>query len=136
MNKLLILFISISSCSSLGKVNTLSKDNMDSLIGKKITVIGRAANGHIGAMLIVQDSLRLWIDDLQNWPKGYYFGHDSGKMLKVTGTLIEKYDLPVFIESEEDKIRPRWGMPVPPGTDLKKASHRYLLREAKWEEIK
>jgi hypothetical protein len=66
------------------------------------------------------------------WPDGYYKGGSNGVKVRVTGTVIERHDLPVFVQ--EDSIM-KTGMPVQKGTDLKKASHRFLLSNAKWEII-
>ncbi len=101
-------------------------------IGEQITLTGKAVNVKLGAMVVVNDSLSIWIDGLESWPEGYYSTEES-KWVRVTGKLIEKYYLPVFIS--EDGKPYQTGIPVPKGTDLKKASHRYLLKDATWEII-
>ena len=133
MNKLIVLLLALTSCSTLTVVSTLSDKNLNDLLGKKITVEGTAVNAKLGALLITKDSSSIWINGIDSWPTGYYLGGDNGKTLKVTGTLIEKYDLPVFIYKEGEL--PKSGIPVPVGTDLKEASRRYLLKGAKWEII-
>ncbi len=99
-------------------------------LGKRIAVEGWAVNRPIGAEL-VGDDFSIWIDGLDFWPEGYYTGGDRGKRVKVTGVLAEDHALPVFIP-EKGKPIPQ-GIPVPEGTDLYKASHRYLLKDARWE---
>ena len=115
------------------EVNKLDTSKLKELLGKRITLFGKAVDAKLGAMLEMEDGTNIWID-LDAWPAGYYLGEDKNKTLKVTGTLSEKYDLPVFIEKEGEPIQS--GIPVPEGTDLKKASHRYLLINAVWEIIK
>jgi len=132
MNKiisLIIILISYSFTIAHGQHDGHLSDSL----GKVIAVTGKAANTKMGALLIMKDSTSLWIEGLDSWPKEYYLGEEKGKTLKVSGTVIEKYDLPVFIYKEGDPIKS--GMPVPEGTDLKKASHRYLLKDAEWEII-
>ena len=60
-------------------------------------------------------------------------GGEDGTRLRVSGTVIRRSDLPVFIEEPGDL--PSAGMPMPKGTDLEKARIRYLLQEATWEVI-
>ena len=57
----------------------------------------------------------------------------DGTRLRVSGTIIRRSDLPVFIE--EPGKDSKAGMPMPKGTDLEKAAIRYLLQEATWEVI-
>ena len=63
----------------------------------------------------------------------HFLRKGDGRTLKVIGTLIEKYDLAVLLYKEGDPIKT--GIPVPEGTDLRKASQRYLLKDAIWEVI-
>ena len=91
------------------------KDVLAAQLGKQVTLIGVAENHKIGASL-----------GIYRWPEEF-----EGKQVSVTGIVIERFDLPVFIQ------RPNGpdvqGIPVPPSTDLRKASHRYLLKDAKWK---
>lgn len=103
------------------------------LLGQRIEIVGTPVNAKLGALLIAKDSTSIWIDGKESWPEGYYSMGNNGKTLKVTGIVIEKYDLPVYIQKEGDL--PKSGIPVPEGTDLKEASRRYLLKKAKWEII-
>jgi len=106
----------------------VSKENLE----KVITVEGTAANAKLGAQL-VGTVFTVWIDGLHSWPDGYYHREGPSQRLRVTGRLTEAYDLPVFIP-RKDKPDVQ-GIPVPPGTDLKKASQRFLLKDAKWEKL-
>ncbi len=53
-----------------------------------------------------------------------------GKKVSVTETLIERYDLPVYIPKNRNDLAA--GIAYPKGTDLHAAAHRYLLKDAKW----
>lgn len=97
--------------------------------GKTVTVEGKALDARMGALL-AGDGPEVWIDGRDCWPSGLYLGGDRGKRVRVTGTVIERADLPVFV-AEEGEL-PKAGMPVPPGTDLQQASRRWLLRDARW----
>lgn len=102
----------------------------DANLGKVITVEGRAVDRKIGAQLIGA-GFDLWIDGLGSWPEGYGTGGDKGKKVRVSGVLAEDNGLPVFIQKKGEPVVQ--GIPVPEGTDLKKASRRYILRDARWE---
>lgn len=114
--------------TSKSKMN--SKDEFTEKLGKEITLTGIAENDpKIGARLMGSEISRIYIQNLENWPKEAY-----GKKVTVTGTLIEKHDLPVYIPKNQNDIRS--GIIVQKGTDLHAASHRYLLKDAKWEIVK
>lgn len=107
--------------------------NFKDYLGQSITLEGRATNAKLGALL-TGDNFSIWVDDLESWPEGFYQSGDVGKRIKVTGTVIERYDLPVFVPKENEPMLS--GIPVSEGTDLHKASHRYLLKDTKWEIVK
>jgi hypothetical protein len=101
-----------------------------SSVGQSVYVYGR--RGYRGRW--PEASLRanygdLWIDGLDEWPKEL----NSTKRLLVTGKLIERNDIPVFRYTKDGK----WGegLPVPTGYDMKAASTRYLLKDAKWQVV-
>jgi len=137
----IILFF--NSCSSLWnnrscdnvKVENINNDSLIKHIGEKITLKGKAVNAKLGAFLLLENGTVIWMDEIESWPDGYYSAEGHSKTLEVTGTLIEKYDLPVFIDSDSLLLKPQ-GIPVPEGTDLNKASYRLLLRDASWIIIK
>ena len=133
MHKFIILFLILTSCSNYEVVSNLSQTNLDNLLGEKIVIEGTAMDGKLGALIDTKDKLSIWINGLNYWPKGYYLGGNTGEKIRVTGILIKKYDLPVYIYNKGDI--PKSGIPTPEGTDLKKASQRYLLKRAKWEII-
>lgn len=98
-------------------------------LGKTLTLEGTAANAKLGALLLGKDNA-IWIDGLQSWPKGFYQGGDHGKRLRVTGTVIKRDDMPVFVEKPGEP--PQAGMPVKSEAELEKAKWRYVLKDAKW----
>ena len=96
----------------------------ESKLGQVITVEGTAVNAKLGA-LVDTGSETLWIDGMHSWPEAAW-----DKRVKVTGRLIERSDLPVFVQKEGEPMMQ--GMPVPAGTDIEKASRRFLLSEVQW----
>jgi hypothetical protein len=99
-------------------------------LGKRITVLGEPRNLKLGAQL-AGEGFGLWIKGLDSWPDEVIPSGHTGKRLSVTGVLVEDHSLPVFVHKEGEPIKS--GMPVPEGTDLKKASHRFLLDQVTWE---
>ncbi len=97
-------------------------------LGKRITLIGIAENLKEGARLGGFER-QIFIDDMESWPDELY-----GKKVTVTGTLIERHDLPVYIPEHENDYR--CARPYPIGTDLHEAAQRYLLKDAKWMIVK
>ena len=100
----------------------------ESQLGQTITVTGTAQNLKLGATVDTEKGM-IWLDGVDTWPDDL-----NGKKVEVKGTVIERHDLPVFIEKKEGEPQVS-GMPVPEGTDLKKASHRYLLENPSWEAV-
>lgn len=140
---IVLVAFGMTGCSTEQSAQSTSTEKLDSEdsgkelvtaanLGKRITLEGQASNRKIGAELVGSD-FNVWIDGITDWPKEYRASGDKGKKVRVVGILAEDHGLPVFIPKEgEESIQ---GMPVPEGTDLEKASHRYLLKDAKWELI-
>lgn len=140
----LFLICSCSKTNQVGNNNFSSieitkKEDLNEFIGKKITITGRTVNMKLGAALILENGRIIWMDDMLNWPNDYYDNNNNNKTktktVKVTGFLIEKNDLPVFTSNENDSIIHQ-GIQTSKETDLKEATHRYLLKEYEWEVIK
>jgi len=99
------------------------------VVGQRVTVEGVAVNQKVGAALW-GEGRTIFIDGVHSWPEGYYFGGEQGRRLQVSGTVVERHDLPVFIPRKgEPAIQ---GIPVPEGTDLHQASQRFLLQHVRW----
>jgi len=121
-----VLFVVIAVVSAKPPSATKeSKDVLAAQLGKQVTLIGVAENHKLGAFLGCKD-FGIAIDGIHRWPEEF-----EGKQVSVTGIVIERFDLPVFIRNPNGPDVQ--GIPVPPGTDLHKASHRYLLKGAKWK---
>ena len=97
-------------------------------LGTEVSVVGRAEDAKLGARIVAADKPWIWLDGVHSWPEGY-----RGTLVRVTGILIERHDLPVFIPQPGEPMR--GGMPVPPGTDLHEASQRYLLSNVRIHRI-
>jgi len=106
-----------------------SPSDWSSYLGQTVTVDGTAENMKVGAYLVATGKGGIFIDGLHGWPDGYYSG-GQGKRLRVTGTVIQKDDLPVFVVSPNGPVIQ--GMPVNSGEEAKKEKWRYLLKDAKW----
>lgn len=98
-------------------------------VGRSVTLEGTAADAKLGALL-QGDEGAIWIEGLDSWPEGFYFGGDKGKRLRVVGTVTRKDDLPVFVQQPGQA--PRAGVPVASEEEREKAKWRYLLSDAKW----
>ncbi len=92
-------------------------------LGQEVTLEGVAQDAKEGALLEIADDM-IWID-MDSWPTGM-----RGKRVIVKGRVIERHDRPVFVQKKDEPIKS--GIPVPEGTDLHKASHRYLIANATW----
>ena len=117
---LLAILLSFSGCASHSRMHTQ--------LGQQVTLEGTAEARKLGAALRGND-FDVWIDQLQDWPSQYV-----GQRVRVTGILEERHDLPVFIQKPGEPVA--GGIPVREGTDLRAASHRYVVRNAKWSLIK
>ena len=113
------------------RVTAWPKDWSDYL-GQTVTLEGTAVNAKLGALLLQEgrDGTAIWIDGLEEWPEGLYQGGDKGKHLRVTGKVIKRDDLPVFVQKPGDP--PKAGIPVESEEELEKAKWRFLLSDVKW----
>jgi hypothetical protein len=111
--------------------NYTQEKDLKEFLGQKITIIGKAVNTKLGALLEVDGGTDVWMDNLQNWPEGYYVYENDAetKTVSVTGTLFEKYDLCVV--NPNDSII-KQGVNLPEGSTVREASHRYLLKDYIW----
>lgn len=130
---LLFQILLIVACSTTKQVVNPKNEEIKEFVGRKVTLIGKAENDKLGAVLVLESGQTIWMNKMNSWPNGYYTEKES-KSVQVTGVLIESYDLPVFVPSNDSIVKQ--GIPVPKGTDLKEASHRYLMKNYNWNEIK
>ena len=105
-----------------------SSETLAGRIGQPVTLEGIAEARKLGAALR-GDGFDVWIDRLSDWPRELV-----GRKVRVSGVLEERHDLPVYIQKRGEPVAA--GIPVPEGTDLQKASRRYVIRDAKWSLIR
>jgi hypothetical protein len=137
---LIFLFMTFNNCS--GKKININPTKPAQLISwptnwalylnQKVTIEGVAVDSKLGAQLIGEGA-DIWIDGLDYWPTGFYLGGRQGKHLRVTGIVIERNDLPIFVPGENTEQK--GGIPVKKEADLEKAKKRFLLKDASWEII-
>ena len=102
-------------------------------VGETVTLEGRALDEKVGAVLVNGDR-SIYIDGLDRWPAGFYRGGSDGKRVRVTGQVIEKSDLPVFVASSTGGLQ-KAGIPVQSEEQVAAARLRWLLTGAKWEPL-
>lgn len=147
MNKFIIflmLFFSLLSYSQTKRrdkatvITNFTEINFKKYVGKKITIVGKSTNEKIGATVTLSNGKRIYIDDFDSWPKNYYLGENQSKTIKITGILVERNDLPIqeYPDSDSTSFLVKQAIQVPKGTDLKKASHRFLLKNVSWKVLK
>jgi len=119
----------LCSCANEAPIKDTGTGHWPEYLSKEVTVVGIASNGKIGAFVESPDPKKsIWVDSLSHWPEEFI-----GNKVVVTGVVIEKHDIPVFIPKEGEL--PKTGIPVPEGTDLHTASKRFLLKNAEWKII-
>jgi hypothetical protein len=112
-------------------VQAQAGDSWKDQVGKRVTVTGEAHNAKMGT-LVVGDGFSIWVDlPSDAWPDGMYHGNNAGELVVVTGTVVQRADVPVLIPKEGEPMRQ--GVTVPPGTDLEEASKRYILENVSWK---
>ncbi len=132
MKKLILALLILSSCSTPSEESDTSNDrDFNLLIGKRTTIEGVASNTKIGALVIINEDTSIWVDELESWPPEYHADGDNGKIVRVTGTIIERYDLPVQIKRASKPQGPE--KPGLIATDTEETTHRYLIKNATWE---
>lgn len=134
ITSLVIIVLAITGIGLCTIPDSTSRDNRMTVsrenLGKRITLVGRVLHRKNGDQLI-GDGFEVWLEHLRDFPAGYYSWDKKGQKVRVTGILTEDHALPVFIPREGEPIVQ--GIPVPEGTDLRKAGHRFVLRDVRWE---
>ena len=140
INLIYLLLICLSTSCSISNhfesnkpIENSQIEDLNTLIDKKVTLKGKTFNMKLGACLVLENGKWIWMDGMDSWPEGYFKSENNTKNVVVTGILIERFDKPVFIQNDKNEYFS--GIPVPEGTDLKKASHRYLVKDFEWKVI-
>lgn len=81
-----------------------------------------------GGITVVGSGFEVWLLDEGLVPDDVFGDDATGPLMRFSGTLDEDQGLPVFIEEDSDLAVQ--GIPMPLGTDLEKARHRFVLRDA------
>jgi len=115
-------------------------DDWSGLIGQKVTVEGWAGELKLGPYLSVDAEFNkgfIFIDG-HGWPDGYFGGPGKSKHVRVTGTVIKRDDVPVFMAEKESRpigertINPD-GIPVYSQEEFDRWKWRYLLSGVTWK---
>ena len=124
MKRLLLLFL--LTCSTAWALPPRNE-----VPSPQVWIDGSALETKVGPIVLVSGTIPVFIDGLSYWPPDFYEGGTKGKRVVVRGQMVERFDLPVYeaIPGEE----PRVGIPVPPGTDMRQASRRFLMVFAEWD---
>lgn len=110
----------------VGSCARISRDD----IGMVVTVEGRALHDQKMGTSIETAQGPCWVYQADwCWPNGI-----SGHIIRVTGLVEERCDLPVFVEVPGEPAIA--GMPQPPGTDLNEARKRLVLANPRWKLVK
>ena len=103
-------------------------------LGKVITVEGVPVNYNTEAALSVAGGTIVWLKGLSPWPPEVV--SMRGQQIRVSGVLAEDSGGGAVIwDPSGGKQQMPQGHPVPPGTDLKKLNHRFVMIDATWEAL-
>ena len=100
-----------------------------SYLGKRVTLEGTAAEAKLGPLLQGEHGV-IWIDGLETWPARIVSGSGPGKRVRVTGIVIQKDDMPVFVRRSGEPSRA--GIGVSTEAERQQEQWRYLLQDAIW----
>jgi hypothetical protein len=103
-------------------INVIDANDLCTSVGKWVKIEGVSQSRKLGAVVVGND-YHVWIDIPDYWPRNV-----EGQKIQAIGIMEERYDLPVFIPKPGEPAMQ--GIPVPEGTDLHKASHRYVIQNA------
>jgi hypothetical protein len=124
---LTVTALAIASCASKPPPSSKAAAfPIEDRLGQVVTVQGLPEDAKLGAVLMIGGARTVWIDGLESWPAEL-----RSKVVQVTGRVIERSDLPVFVHQDGEPEQA--GIPVGPGTDLAQARRRFLLTDARWK---
>jgi hypothetical protein len=128
-----VSILAVLAMASCGKPTVPARSSaarfpLEARLGHVVTVEGTPEDAKLGALLMIGGSQTVWIDGLDAWPPEL-----RNKVLEVTGKVIQRSDLPVFVHQDGEPERA--GIAVGPGTDLEQARRRFLLAEARWKVV-
>lgn len=95
--------------------------------GKCVIVEGYASGAKIGPRL-QSGTFSIGIEMKEPPGEQAWWKIPGGSRVRVQGIVVQRADLPVFVEKKGEP--PMQGIPVPEGTDLDKARRRYLIEQA------
>ncbi|HUW20166.1 MAG TPA: hypothetical protein VMW16_12780 [Sedimentisphaerales bacterium] len=103
--------------------------DLEANLGRVVTLEGVAKKTKIGASVQMGSGLSfqvVYLDWLAHWPE-----HVVGKRVRVSGTLVKRYDM-AFWDGRGEMPRGQF-QALPPGSDPREASKRYVLKDFTWE---
>lgn len=103
--------------------------DLEANLGRVVTLEGVATKTKIGASIQMGSGLSfqvVYFDWLAHWPE-----YVVGKRVRVSGTVVKRYDR-VFWDGRGEMPRGQF-QALPPGSDPREASKRYLLKDFTWE---
>src|SRR5262245_55759816 len=119
-------------------------DDWSNLLGQTVTVDGWAAECTIGPAIYGDttfDKRQICIDG-PHWPDSYYKSSSNSKRVRVTGTVIKRDDMPVYLANRETglevgdtsglRFAPA-GIPVYSTEELNRQKWRFLLKDVTWK---
>lgn len=138
-----IILCNISACVPTAKMNPssnvvledFSEEKLKSLVGQKVTFVGRPVNLKMGAAIELRNENLIWIQNLNSWPNRIHANKSISKTLKIEGVLIDMYDLPV-LAIHSNKKEKRQGISISDSLITEKSKYRFLLKNVVWDIVK
>lgn len=124
----LALVLAVAACAHRQVARAVATaDALPGALGQRIAVVGVAENWKLGPR-VVGEAVDVWVD-AASWPSDV-----RGQRVEVVGRLEERHDLPAFVPDPTEP--PMQGIPAPAGTDVRVASHRYVLVDPEWRVLR
>lgn len=111
-----------------GKPGAQAPPVLEASLGETVTLVG-IAEARKGGAVLRGDTFYVWLKGVDFWPESLV-----KKRVEVRGRLSEDHALPVFVHDPRATLVPQ-GVPVPEGTDLRKASRRLIVEHATWRSV-